>query len=217
MKEGPNEQEVLRILSRVGAVIKDSHVVYTSGLHGSGYVNKDAIYPHTRDTSRLCLAIAEHFINDGVDVVIAPAVGGVSLEQWVADHLTSLTGIEVLGVYADKVTVDGKDSFVIKRNYDKLIDHKHVLVVEDVLTTGGSVKKVVAAVRACGGTIAGVGVLCNRGKITHDDIDVRRLFSLTNLNMDVWKEEECPLCAQGIPINTDVGKGREYLARNKAG
>ncbi|MDP2652287.1 MAG: phosphoribosyltransferase family protein [bacterium] len=212
------EQDVLKILSEVGAVITDSHFVYVSGKHGPAYINKDALYPHTEKTSQLCLKIASWFSTDGVDVVIAPAVGGVILSQWVAHHLTRITKIprhEVLGVYADKVTVNGEDNFVIKRGYDKLIDHKHVLVVEDLLTTGGSVKKVVAAVRACGGTIAGVGVLCNRGGVTRENLGVRKLFALANVKMEMYEEVSCPLCERGVPINTDVGHGREFLARKK--
>lgn len=56
-----NEQEVLQILGKVGAVIADSHIVYTSGKHGTAYVNKDAVYPHTKETSDLCRAIAQQF------------------------------------------------------------------------------------------------------------------------------------------------------------
>lgn len=209
------EQEVLSILGKVGAVITNSHIVYTSGKHGSAYINKDAVYPHTEDTSRLCLAIAEEFFDDNVQVVIAPAVGGVILSQWTAYHLSKITDREIFGVYADKVISGGEDNFVIKRGYDKIIDHKHVLVVEDVLTTGGSVKKVINAVRVCGGTVAGVGVLCNRGHITPEDLGVRNLFALTNIHMEAWDEADCPLCAQNMPINTDVGKGREFLTRKK--
>ena len=209
------EREVLEILSKVGAVITDSHIVYTSGKHGTAYVNKDAVYPHTKETSDLCRAIAEQFADDGVEVVIAPAIGGVILSQWTAHHLSEITGREVLGVYAEKV--ESGDAFVIKRGYDKLVAGKDVLVVEDVLTTGGSAKKVVEATRALGGNIVGLGVLCNRGGITPQDVaDPPKLFALVNVKLDAWDEAECPLCVKSVPINTDVGKGREYLARKKA-
>lgn len=205
------EQEVLDILGRVGAVITNSHIVYTSGKHGTAYVNKDAVYPHTEDTSYLCGDIAEKFANDNVEVVIAPALGGIILSQWTAYHLTKLTGREVLGVYAEK-TEDG--NFVIKRGYDKIVAGKNVLVVEDVLTTGGSAKKVIEATRAIGGNVIGLGVLCNRGGITPSDMaNPPKLFSLVNVKLDAWDEADCPLCAGGKPINTDVGKGREFLAR----
>ena len=208
-----NEQGVLKLLGKVGAVITDSHVVYTSGLHGTAYVNKDAVYPHTAETSQLCLAIAEHFADEDVGVVIAPAIGGVILSQWTAHHLSEMSGHEVLGVYAEKS--DG-DTFLIKRGYDKLVAGKNVLVVEDVLTTGGSAKKVVEATRAMGGNIIGLGVLCNRGGITPQDVaDVPKLTALVSVKLDAYDEATCPLCEQNVPINTDVGKGREFLARRR--
>ncbi|MDP2873971.1 MAG: phosphoribosyltransferase family protein [bacterium] len=209
-----NEQAILKLLERVGAVITDSHIVYTSGKHGSAYVNKDALYPHTRETSQLCRMIAKQFANDGVEVVIAPAIGGVILSQWIAYHLTKLTGREVLGVYAEKAETG--DPFIIKRGYNKLVAGKRVLAVEDVLNTGGSAKKVVEATRAIGGEVIGLGVLCNRGGITPQDVaNVPRLFALVNVKLDAWDEADCPLCAENVPINTNVGKGREYLARKK--
>lgn len=205
------EDEVLKVLARVGAVITGSHIVYTSGRHGSAYVNKDAIYPHTADTFLLCNAIAREFsiLERIPQVVIAPAVGAIILSQWVAHRLRRFTGRDVLAVYADK---EG-DSFVIKRGYDKLVTGKRVVVVEDVLTTGGSARKVVDAVRAIDGDVMGVGVLCNRGGVTQEDLGVRKLFALVNIKMDSWDEVDCPLCKEGMPINTDVGKGREFLAR----
>ncbi len=210
-----NEQEVLQVLGKVGAVIAESHIVYTSGKHGTAYVNKDAVYPHTAETSRLCRAIAERFADDNVEVVIAPAIGGVILSQWMAHHLSEMNSREVFGVYAEKS--EGGDAFIIKRGYDKLIAGKNVLVVEDVLTTGGSAKKVVEATRAIGGNVVGLGVLCNRGGITPQDVaDVPKLTSLVNVKLDAWDETTCPLCERNVPVNTDVGKGREFLAQKQA-
>lgn len=208
------EKKVLQILGEVGAVITDSHIVYTSGKHGTAYVNKDAVYPHTVQTSRLCRAIAKEFIHDNVEVVIAPAIGGVILSQWAAYHLTQIIGREVLGVYAEKS--ENGEVFIIKRGYDRLIVGKNVLVVEDVLTTGGSVKKVIETVRILGGKVVGLGVLCNRGGITPQDVsDVPKLTALVNVKLDAWGGADCPLCKENIPINIDVGKGREFLAQQE--
>jgi orotate phosphoribosyltransferase len=236
-----NEQEVLQVLGTVRAVIADSHIVYTSGKHGTAYINKDAVYPHTTKTSRLCRVIAERFADDKVEVVIAPAIGGVILSQWTAHHLSEMSGHEVFGVYAEKSEKLGsvlwyicfglrllwkfipqlgrapEERFVIKRGYDKLIAGKNVLVVEDVLTTGGSAKKVIEATRAIGGNVIGLGVLCNRGGITPQDVaDVPKMTALVNVKLDAWDEATCPLCKQNVPVNTDVGKGREFLARKQA-
>jgi len=209
------ENRVKEIFAQTKAIITGSHIVYTSGKHGSDYVNKDAVYPHTEETDELCRAIAECFVDANVDVVVAPAVGGVILSQGVARHLTRITGRKVFGIYAEKA--DEGDALVIKRGYDKFVPKKRVLVVDDVLTTGGSVKKIVELVRnTLKGIIVGVGVLCNRGNVQSDDVGgVPVLEALINVQMVMHDPDKCPLCAEGVPINTDVGKGREFLAKKE--
>ncbi len=207
-------EEVLGILKSCGALIADSHIVYTSGRHGDTYINKDAVYPHTAVISKLCKEIAEYFEDFGCEVVVAPAVGGVILSQWTAYHLNTLTPVnrvgEILGLYAEKS--DDGQTFEFRRGYDKLVRGKKVLVVEDILTTGGSVQKVVEAVRRLNGKVEGVGAICNRGGVTTKDIgDVPELYALLDINLDSYPEEGCPFCAKKVPINIKVGKGREYL------
>lgn len=205
------QEEILKLFNEVGAIIINSHIIYTSWRHGSVYVNKDAIYPHTAYTSCLCEEIAEKFSDYSIDVVIAPAIGGVILSRDTAQSLSEIHGKEIFGVYAEK---GDNDTFIIKRGYDKFITDKNVLIVEDILTTGGTVKKVVEAVRSIGGNVVAVAALCNRGNITTSDLgDVPELFALVNITLDSWEEKDCPLCAQGIPINIDVGKGREFLKK----
>ncbi|TSC96416.1 MAG: orotate phosphoribosyltransferase, partial [Parcubacteria group bacterium Athens1014_26] len=127
------EEQVLNIFRRVGAILTGGHFVYTSGKHGSVYFNKDAIYVYSKEVSKLCEAMAVKFLKDGVEIVIAPAVGGIILSQWVAYHLSRMSGEEVLSVYAEKERVELvssrygplplkiQDKFVIKRSYDKLV------------------------------------------------------------------------------------------------
>lgn len=203
-----SEAQVMQTLEKVGAVLRDSHLVYTSGKHGSAYVNKDAVYPHTQVISVLCWDMAERFRDLDVEVVLAPAVGGIILSQWVAHHLTEMTQREVLGVYAEKDAAG--TGFVIKRGYENLVRGKNILVVEDILTTGGSVKKVIETTRAVGGKVIGVAALCNRGGITAQDIGgVPRFECLVHIQLESWDPAECPLCKQQVPINTSVGKGKK--------
>lgn len=203
--------DVLRLLESRSALIRDSHVVYTSGRHGRAYVNKDAIYPDTQAVSELCRQLAAHFAPARPEVVAAPAIGGVILGQWTAHHLSEATGAKVLSVYAEKNAAGGFD---FRRGYDEILRGARVLVVEDILTTGGSVSAVVSAVRACGGEVVGVGALCNRGAITAARIgDPPELFSLIEVSLESWSPEECPLCARGVEVNTTVGKGREFVAQ----
>lgn len=207
------QQEIEHIFEEVGAVITGSHIVYTSGKHGTAYINKDAVYPHTEKISTLCAEIADRFVKDEPDAVVAPALGGIILSQWIAHHLTVKLGRPVYGVYAEK-TDDG--GFVIKRGYDTLIQGKNILLAEDVLTTGGSIKKVVGVVRDIGANIIGVAALCNRGNITAGDIgNVPKLDALLAVALDAWEETDCPMCKRRTPINTVVGKGREYLAKKQ--
>jgi orotate phosphoribosyltransferase len=207
------QPDPLAILVAHQAIIRDTHVVYTSGRHGQTYVNKDAIYPDTAAISTLCALMAEHFASSGVEVVAAPALGGIILSQWVAHHLTQ-QGQRVLAVYAEKAEPEG---FVFRRGYDRLLDGRRVLVAEDILTTGGSLRAVIAAVRAQGGTVVGAAALCNRGGISAADIgDPPELFSLAEISLESWEARECPLCARGVPINTAVGKGAEFVRAQQA-
>lgn len=205
------EDQVLELLQKVGA-FRAGHFVYTSGRHGDTYVNKDALYPHTHDTAMLCAAIAEKFKDSGVEAVIGPAVAAAIMAQWTAHSLTEMLGKEVHATYADK---DGNGGFIIKRGYDKLIAGKKTLIVEDLTTTGGSVMKVIAAARTAGADVIGVCVLCNRGGITAAMLDVPRFEALVSVELDSWDENDCELCKTNIPVNPDVGHGKDFLVRKK--
>lgn len=203
-------REAYDTLVRLKAIIVNDHILYTSGKHGSEYVNKDALYPHTTDVSRLCSFVAEEFKNDGVDIVLAPALGGIVLTQWIANHLTLKTAKEVLAVYSEKLS-DG--SFVLKRGYGGLVRGKRVLVAEDVLNTGGSVKKVIDLVRAHGGDVVGLAALCNRGNVKPEDVSLPpRIFSLVDVDFKAWEPKDCPLCKKNQPISKEYGKGAKAEA-----
>jgi len=200
-------EEIKNIFVKAEAFIFDSHIIYTSGKHGKAYVNKDALYPHTELTSLLCKQIALHFQAKQIDAVLAPALGGIILSQWTSHHLSQLTGREVLGVYAEKSSEN--ESFVIKRGYDSLIKNKKVLVIEDILTTGKSVKKVIETARTIPCEVVGVAALCNRGGVTSSSIGgVPELFSLLEVTLETWDPSDCPMCKEHTPINTSVGKGK---------
>jgi orotate phosphoribosyltransferase len=195
------------ILAEAGAVITGSHVVYTSGRHGSAYVNKDAVYPHTERVAELCGLLADATRKTRPEVVCGPALGGIILSQWTGHHLGALA------VYAEKLPEGGLG---LRRGYDRLVAGRRVLVVEDVLNTGGSVRQAVAAVRAAGGEVVAVAVLCNRGAVTAADLGVPALVALVELSLDSWDAATCPLCRDGVPIDTRIGKGREFLSASGA-
>ncbi|MBM3284207.1 phosphoribosyltransferase [Candidatus Gottesmanbacteria bacterium] len=204
-------KDLLNIFQKTGGYITDSHIVYTSGKHGKAYLNKDAIYPHTREIARICLEIAKKFKDKKIEIVVAPALGGIILSQWTAYHLSQLCKREILGAYTEK-TADKNQIFT--RGYDRLVKGKNVLLVEDITTTGGSVKKVIDSVKTAGGVVIAVCVLVNRDP---DNINSQTIgapfYALAKVKMQAWEEDKCPLCKRGIPIDTTVGKGREYLSK----
>lgn len=89
-------------------------------------------------------------------------------------------------------------------------------MVEDILTTGGSAKRVVELVRSMGGNVVGLAALVNRGKVSSLDVgSPSKFFTLVNLKIESWTEEDCLFCKEGKPVNTELGKGKEYLQRKR--
>lgn len=202
-------QHVIDILKQVGAIITDSHIVYTSSRHGSVYINKDALYPRTKETSEVCKMFAEKYKDHNIDVVVGPALGGIILSQWTAHHLSELTGREVLGVYTEKIAEGGQQ---FTRGYGDLVKSKRVLVLEDITNTGGSVVKVVDVVRAAGGEVVAVCVMVNRDPENVTTASIGAPFeSLAVFPAESFDAAECPLCQANMPINTSVGHGKKYL------
>lgn len=204
------DKEVLKKLEEVEALISDSHLVYTSGQHGRAYINKDAIYPHPDLTFQVTLDMAKSFAAQDIDVVIGPTLGGIILSQWVAHHLSKLKSKEILGIYIEK-TADG---FEFTRGYDELVRGKKALLVEDILTTGSSIKKVIEATRALGSTVVGVSCIANRGNVSPDDLlEIPMLKSVVKIQLESWAPESCPLCKEHVPVNTKFGKGRDFVKK----
>ena len=200
---------LLDILKKVGAVYTDDHFVYTSGKHGSVYVNKDAMYQHPGETTLVCRMFAERYQDVDIDVVVAPAVGGIVLSKWTAYHLTQLKRKEVAGVFTEK---DAANNQIFTRGYDALVKNKKILVVEDITTTGDSVKKVIESVRKAGGKVVAVGVMVNRNPKNVTTETIGAPFSaLCVLEADAFEKGNCPLCKKGIPVNMVVGHGKKYL------
>ena len=204
-------KEVAGILEKSGAVLTNSHFVYVSGKHSSIYVNKDYVYPHTVYVSRIAEIIAEKYKDTSVEVVAGPAIGGIILSQWVAYHLSKLKNKEILSVYTEK-TEGNNQTFT--RGYGQFVKGKSVLVVEDIVTTGGSVKKVIDSIYKEGGKVLAACSIVNKDPehINPEFMGVPYEY-LTIIGVDVYDEKDCPLCAKGVPINTTVGHGRVYLEK----
>lgn len=165
------------------------HFQYASGRHGDGYVEKFRILQWPDITSEMCRRIAERFQGE-VDLVAGPTTGGVILSFETARHLG------VRSVIAEK-REDGAPGREFRRGFE-LGKGDRVLVVDDVLTTGGSIRDVLDAVTATGAQVAGVAVLVDRtaGKV---DFGVP-FFACISLDMVSWAPVDCPQCRAGVPL-----------------
>ncbi len=212
-----NEQDALQILRYAGAVI-GGHFVDSSGKHCSVYINKYNIYLYPRMISELCSVIAEHFSNKkvhyGVDAVVGSAINGALLGAKVAELMGQMDGSGRLSLFVERMN---SGEFIFRHEYDKIVPGRRVLVVEDMITMGGSAKNVIELVRELGGKVIGLGAFCNIGGVTLQDVaNPPELFALAGLAIDAWDKEACPLCAADVPIDTDYSTDKMFLARWKA-
>lgn len=149
MRPAATSDDLLQALRETGAII-EGHFELTSGRHADLYLEKFRVLQFPRHTERFCRLIADHFRQEGIDLVAGPTTGGIILAYEVGRQLG------VRGIFAEG---DGRRTF--KRGFH-IEPGERVLVVDDILTTGGSVREVLAAVREAGGVPAGVGVLVDR-------------------------------------------------------
>jgi len=178
--------EVMKIFKDAGAVL-EGHFLLTSGLHSPVYWEKFRVLQYPHYTEKLCRLIAEHFKKDKLQVVAGPTTGGIIIAFEVARQLG------VKGIFAEK---EGKER-LFRRGFT-INPGDHVLIVDDVLTTGSSITEVIDAVNKLGGIIIGVGVLVNRAK-QKMELGIP-FFSCLRAATPTYTPAECPLCAAGIPL-----------------
>ncbi|MCH7828405.1 phosphoribosyltransferase [Patescibacteria group bacterium] len=195
------------LLESMGAILS-GHFVFASGLHSNTYINKDAVLVRPRLLNDVAKDIVAHSGPD-IQTVVAPEKGGIKLVHAVAQELCRLMESEIFSPYAER---GENDRFYFKREHGKFVAGYQVLVVEDVITTGTTVRSVIDAVRELGGTVVGVGVICNRGKETAQTLGVPWLYSVLQIPLPNWEAILCPLCLQRMPVNTEVGHGWKFVA-----
>ena len=174
------------LFEKSGAILK-GHFLLTSGLHSPIYWEKSRVVQFPRYTEQLCQMIAAHFREQSVQVVAGPTTVGIILAYEVAKQLG------VRSIFAEK---EGTER-VFRRGFS-IDPGERVLVVDDILTTGGSIRDVLAAVNRLGGKAVGAGVLVDRSE-QKPDFGVP-LFSCHRSETVTYRAEDCPLCAARIPL-----------------
>ena len=173
------------IFEKSGAILK-GHFLLASGSHSPIYWEKFQVLQFPHYTEQLCHMIADHF-KEGVQIVAGPTTGGVILAHEVARQLG------VRSIFAEK---EGNER-TFRRGFT-ITPGEQVLVVDDILTTGGSIREVIAAVNKLGGKVTGIGVLVDRS--TRELDFGAPLFSCHRSETITYSPEECPLCAAKIPL-----------------
>jgi orotate phosphoribosyltransferase len=199
---------LLQDLDQAGAVLLNRHFVYTSGKHGSAYINLDPVLPDIEMMTRICQELVKPFAGQ-VDTIAAPATGGIVLAVLSARILSSPSA-PVAAVWADRE--EGALVFM-RAGFLGHLTRMRVLVVDDLLTTGGSVSRVCRAAVGCGAKLVGVSVICNRGDLTARHLDVPRLDAVLEVSLEATGVADCDLCRRRIPIVEDIGHGAKFKAR----
>jgi len=175
------------LLRDAGALL-DGHFQLTSGKHSPAYAEKFRLLEQPSQTEALCRMIAEWAKPLGPQLVAGPTTGGIIISYAVARVLG------VRGIFAEPADGGGR---AFRRGFT-ISPGERTLVVDDVLTTGGSVREVLDAVRAMGGEVAGVAVLIDRtgGKALFD----APFFACLTLDLETYEPADCPLCAKDVPL-----------------
>jgi orotate phosphoribosyltransferase len=189
------------MLSQTPGVVASGHFVLRSGRHADSFVRSYMIMPDNKVRQALCLEMAHSFVGQGIGAVLAPAIGGVPLSVDVARCLQEIEGRDVAALWAER---DKKtDPFYLRSGFELLVRGRKILCLEDVTTTGGSVMGVIDCARREGGTVAGVSSILNRspGIVTANSLGVSTYHPLIEKDFPSWPADECPLCAQGVPLD----------------
>ena len=178
------QERVTEILKEAG-VLLEGHFLLTSGRHSNRYLQCARVFRNTKYSEELCGDLAKKYSDDNIELVIGPAMGAVQMAYEVSRQL----GVENFFTERDE---SGK--MVLRRNFE-IAPGQRVLVVEDVVTTGGSVKEVIELVKNAGGVVAGVGSIVDRtgGKIDFG-VPFKAVYSA---DVESWEANSCPLCAAG--------------------
>lgn len=188
------------LFERAGALLR-GHFSYTSGRHGAEYLEKFRLLENPETTTALGGMIATHFAGAGVELVAGPTTGGIILAYEVARQL------QVRAVYAERGEAGGR---VLRRGFT-VRPGERVLVVDDIVTTGGSVREMLTSMEDAGGAVVGVGVLGDR---TGGQMKVAvPFFACLTVDFPSYAPSECPLCAAGIPLSSQRGTGTPTRVR----
>jgi len=181
-------EEVMKKFEEAGAIQK-GHFKLTSGVHSDTYIQCAQVMQYPGFMHNLCSELGKKFRGDDIDVIVGPAIGGIIMAHVMA---------QVLGPWVRAIFTERENGKMTLRRSFEIKEGEKVIVVEDVTTTGSSVREVIDIIKSRKGKVVGVGVLIDRsgGKV---DFGIKTEKLLT-VDIKTFLPEECPLCKKGIPV-----------------
>ncbi len=177
------KEDIIKILQKTEALL-EGHFLLTSGKHSNRYIQCAKVLQHPEHTATLCREMVKPFQNMGITTVVGPATGGIIVAYEVARQL----GVRAIFTERENGIMTLRRGFGVKPG-------EKVLVVEDVVTTGGSVKEVVDLLKKLGADVVGTTAFVQRSK---DILDFGAPFKpLLELETLVYEPDNCPLCQEG--------------------
>ena len=177
-------EEVIERFRRTGALL-EGHFVLTSGLHSSVYLQCALVLQHPPEAEAFARALADGFAGRGIETVVAPAIGGIVIGYEVA---------RALGARSLWTERDAAGAMTLRRGFSARAGES-VLVVEDVITTGGSTRETIEAMRAAGASVVGAASIIDRSG-GRADVGVPRI-ALATLDVPALAPSACPACQRG--------------------
>ncbi len=184
-RPAPTREDLLDVFRRSGALL-DGHFRLSSGLHSPGYLQCALVLQHPERAEQLGQALAARAADLRPTVVLSPALGGVVIGHEVGRALG------VRAIFAERA--DG--ALMLRRGFT-LGERDRVLVVEDVVTTGGSTRETMQVARAAGAQVVGAASIVDRGGSLAFDVPY---FTLLEIALPTYEPDQCPLCAKGLPV-----------------
>ncbi|MGM0436849.1 MAG: orotate phosphoribosyltransferase [Bacillota bacterium] len=186
------QKEIIELFKKTD-VIQTGHFELSSGRHTDTYLQCAKIMQYPEYTNKLAKEIAEFWTEEDIDLVVGPAIGGIIISYAVASVMN------LRNIFSERK--DGKMKF--RRNLD-VKENENVLIVEDVVTTGGSVREVITLLEESNANIVGISSLVDR---SNGEVEFDYQFKpLVKLEVDSFKANNCELCKKGIPINKPGSK-----------
>ena len=193
----------LEILKRTGAYHANDHILLPSGQHTSEYIEKTLVTTEPSFIEGLGAVIAKHFAQWPIDVVMSTGPGALILSHCVARAHPSRPVV----VYGAKGVTGGRRRVTLPVEFQRLIRAgTKVLLVEDLVSSGTTLKLIISLIEQLGAHVVGIGCLWRRTSV---DLDSRAVFSLVSRDFPTYPPEACPLCKKGLPLNEEFVRRRQ--------